>query len=320
MPFRMLAVGYKDTLLSFISAAESVSARTNLPRELLSCSSIHTMTPVVHIIDPDADTVITLRNASTRFAIWRYDIVEVDRTTREGSFESSNTRKETEMEEGHQVQAGAVHLQPESDSASIAALLQDLHLRIRAMKSDVISVPEEAYEDEIHYHVSSRHLMLASPIFKRALDKDGFEESVRNEKDGLFHIDASDWDAEAFLIVMRIIHGRNRQVPKEIALEMLAEIAVLEDYYLFGESLEVFKDLWLQKIKEIDVPNTYCRDLVLWIWVTWVFDVEEHFKKATMLAMTHSTCDIPTFGLPIPTKVIGMPSVLLALRCLTYTR
>ncbi|CAN9266257.1 unnamed protein product [Alternaria alternata] len=160
--------------------------------------------------------------------------------------------------------------------------------------------PVEPEEESIHYHVSSRHLMLASPVFKRALNRDGFTESVRNEIDGFFHVQASDWDPEAFLIVLQILHGRNKQVPRKVSLDMLAKIAILEDYYTFGESLDVFTEMWVQELMKVSVPKVYCRDLVLWIWVAWLFDKDQQFKQATTVAIKQSTEALRTLHLPIP--------------------
>ncbi|KAH8625721.1 hypothetical protein IG631_19600 [Alternaria alternata] len=148
--------------------------------------------------------------------------------------------------------------------------------------------------------------MLASPVFKRALNKDGFAESVRNETDGFFHIQASDWDPEAFLIVLRILHGRNKQVPRKVSLDMLAKIAILEDYYTFGESLDVFTEMWVQELIKVSIPTVYCRDLVLWIWVAWLFDKDQQFKEATTVAIKQSTEALRTLDLPIPTILSGM--------------
>ena len=132
-----------------------------------------------------------------------------------------------------------------------------------------------------------------------------FTEANKDEADGLYHILAEDWDAEAFLIVMQIIHGRNKQVPRKITLELLAKIAVIEDYYIFGEALDMFKDLWFQNVEQTGVPTTHCRDLVLWIWATWVFNVEKQFEQATMVAIKHGKDVIPTLGLPLPPRIMG---------------
>ena len=148
--------------------------------------------------------------------------------------------------------------------------------------------------------------MLGSPVFKRALERDGFQESTRNKSDGLYHISASDWDAEAFLTIMQVIHGRNRQVPRTITLEMFTKIAVIEDYYQFGEALDVFRDIWLENLRETGVPKTFCREVMLWICAAWTFDAQEQFREATMVATRHSKTSIDSLGLPIPHRVLGM--------------
>jgi hypothetical protein len=147
--------------------------------------------------------------------------------------------------------------------------------------------------------------MLASPVFKRALTQGGFAESIRNESDGLYCVEAHDWDAEAFLIVLRIVHGRNKQVPREVTLEMFAKIAVLEDYYNFGEALDPFTDVWVQKLAKVSIPAVYCRNLVLWVWVAWVFDIEPQFTEATATAIKKSTDPFRALDLPIPEIVSG---------------
>jgi hypothetical protein len=161
----------------------------------------------------------------------------------------------------------------------------------------------EHKEVQIHYRVSSRHLMTASPVFRRALTKDGFAESQRDEVDGLFHIQAEDWDPEAFLVILRIFHLRNKAVPRTVTLEMLAKIAVLVDYYECAEAIELFTDLWIHDLKQTTLPTTYCRDLVLWIWVSWVFDIVGQFKEATAVVVRKSVESIRTLDLPIPERV-----------------
>jgi hypothetical protein len=149
--------------------------------------------------------------------------------------------------------------------------------------------------------------MLASAVFKRALKKKGFAESQPSEIDGLYHVEACDWDAEAFLIVLRIIHHRNRQVDRKISLEMLAKIAVLVDYYEFGEELDMFKKLWIEELQKPDMfmPTTYSRDLILWVWVAYVFGLEELFSEGMVVTIMQSTGPMRTLGLPIPAGVSG---------------
>ncbi|KAJ4294417.1 hypothetical protein N0V90_008107 [Kalmusia sp. IMI 367209] len=173
--------------------------------------------------------------------------------------------------------------------------------------TDALIEHEEAQiEDEgIFYYVSSRHLMLASPWFKRALTNKGWTESGRDKKDGLFHLTAIDWDSEAFLVMLNIFHIRNRQVPRNICfLDFLAKMAVLVDYYECSEAVELYIDMWVDDLKtKIAIPAVYNRDLVLWIWISWVFDLEEQFKSATLVAIQRCTAPLCTLGLPIPSEI-----------------
>jgi hypothetical protein len=153
--------------------------------------------------------------------------------------------------------------------------------------------------------VSSRHLNLASPYFKVALNGP-WKEATSVSADGCRHIFADDWDPQAFLILMHIIHGRNRQVPRHISLELLAKIAALVDYYECYEAVEVFAKLWLQGLKsQSQLPSQVGRDLVLWLFISWVFGDADIFRSITSTALQQSQGSLPTLGLPIPEGIIG---------------
>ena len=69
--------------------------------------------------------------------------------------------------------------------------------------------------------VSAKHLMFASPVFK----KSAFLEQ------GCVEITADSWDLEALLILLRIIHCQLYYVPKQMSFELLAKATVIADYY-----------------------------------------------------------------------------------------
>tara|TARA_R110002003_G_scaffold46_1_gene3708 strand:- start:12 stop:491 length:480 start_codon:yes stop_codon:yes gene_type:complete len=151
-------------------------------------------------------------------------------------------------------------------------------------------------------------------MFMRALGEAGWSESKPSEDDGLFHITADEWDADAFLILLNIMHLRNRQIPRKLPLEMLAKIAVLVDYYECGEAVEMFTSLWIDHLKNVSaLPLTYCRDLVLWIWVSWVFDIGDYFFLTTAAAIKEIDGTLRALDLPIPSRVIGKSLVILLL-------
>ncbi|RYO65256.1 hypothetical protein AA0113_g5273 [Alternaria arborescens] len=268
------------------------------------------MAPVVHVIDPDPDTVLILRNPCTTFAPWDSEekpqspVVRVSKKERK---KKSKRRVDSLDPPEHYPSLALDGLAVDSNETFPEDRFGGSNGSAGASSASEVAPsltrhkePVEPEEESIHYHVSSRHLMLASPVFKRALNKDGFTESVRNEIDGFFHVQASDWDPEAFLIVLQILHGRNKQVPRKVSLDMLAKIAILEDYYTFGESLDVFTEMWIQELIRVSIPTVYCRDLVLWIWVAWLFDKDQQFEEATTVAIKQSTEALRTLDLPIP--------------------
>jgi hypothetical protein len=132
-------------------------------------------------------------------------------------------------------------------------------------------------------------------------------ESTCNLEDRLFHLSAQDWDEEAFVILMDVSHLRNNRVPRVITLEMLAKFAVLADYYECSESVDLFVNIWLADLRvRTPIPTTYCRDLILWLWISWIFKLPELFKQVTAVAIVQSPEPFRNLGLPIPAWIIGM--------------
>lgn len=155
---------------------------------------------------------------------------------------------------------------------------------------------------EVRLRLSSKHLALASTYFKKMFQGPWKESHTLS---GSPHrIDASEWDADAILILMNIIHGRVRSVPRSIGLEMLAKIAVLVDYYNCHEVVELFSECWIRELS-CDLPKEYCRDLILWLTVSWVFSQKELFKTVTKVAVRESKGPLQTLGLPIPQHIAG---------------
>jgi hypothetical protein len=238
------------------------------------------MPPTVHTIHPVADAVILLKNPCRNFAPWKeaaapssHETAKVeDKHTKPGHCAEDNSIDESGREPG--------------------------------------IVPEACHADteEIHYLVSSHHLMSASPWFMRALTTPGFRESVKDPADNRHHIDAECWDEEALLILLNVFYSRVRKTPATVSLEMLAKIAVLVNYYGLDGAEVMERDLksWIDAVRRNHpVPNSYCRDLMLWIWVAQVFSMDEEFERATIVAIKGSQDHIQTLGLPIRDPAIG---------------
>jgi hypothetical protein len=167
-----------------------------------------------------------------------------------------------------------------------------------------IAEPEEGVKAEpVTFRVSSRHLALASRVFKSALTGP-WKESAKTE--GERQIKTQGWDATALGIFLKAIHCRYRQVPRFLDLEMLAKVAVIVDYYDAHEAMEILSPIWIN-ICRFGLSTTTChnRTIALWICISWVFDDLSTFETATKVAIHHGRSNMADFGLPIPNRIIG---------------
>ncbi|KAF4629274.1 hypothetical protein G7Y89_g8873 [Cudoniella acicularis] len=78
--------------------------------------------------------------------------------------------------------------------------------------------------------VSSKHLMLASPVFKVMLGNQNLKS-----------------------ILMNIVHGHTRKVPRRVSLRALSRLSILVDKYQMLGVVELFSDTWIQFLKK-DLP------------------------------------------------------------------
>lgn len=159
------------------------------------------------------------------------------------------------------------------------------------------------------FRVSSSHLILSSDYFKRMLTGPWSESTA---EDGMKRASAHDWDEKAFLALMNIIHGRNREVPREVTREFVAKIAAMVDYYKCHEAIDLwFLDIWKRASDGLTYSNRgllviFERDLTLRLFISWVFAEETGFPDLTRYALWVSTGPLDTLGLAFPVDVIGM--------------
>ncbi|OOO09296.1 hypothetical protein OAory_01105920 [Aspergillus oryzae] len=218
-----------------------------------------------HIIDPDGEVIILLRN-----------------TTLQGP------TVEEAVEEAVEV--------PVDVAVDVAA-----EEPVRAqIETDLVR--ESLDEACFRIQVSAKHLILASPVFKKILTG-GWKESVTYLQKGSVEISAESWDIEALLILLRAIHGQQYHVPQKLTLEMLAKVAVLVDFYDCKEAVYIWTTIWIDALEE-KIPKTYSRDLLLWLWISWVFQLQAQFKESTSTVMSWSDGWIDDFGFPVPFKVM----------------
>lgn len=221
--------------------------------------------PEILKIDPNGDTLFILRNADTPFAT-------------DSSFELWPRAlplfwTPDQQQNEHKLQT----------SALVAEVARD----------------ETA---EIQMQLSSKHLALASTYFQRMMAND-WKES-KSENGYAYTITADDWNADALIIMMNIIHGQTQKVPKSVDVEKLAKIAVLVDYYECHKAIHWFAEVWIGRIREPRYMS-YSRDTLLRLFVYYVFSDNDAFTKLTKTIIFESRGPIHTLGLPIPKELVG---------------
>ncbi|KAK3393883.1 hypothetical protein B0H63DRAFT_555185 [Podospora didyma] len=154
--------------------------------------------------------------------------------------------------------------------------------------------------------VSSKHLTLASRVFKNKLQHGSTRSSTQS--DGRVHLTLTDsiYDPKAVTAVVNAVHGRGSKLKTvRVDLATLAQIALFTDTFQLFDTVEVYADRWIDKLLQDEgLPDLYGRDLVLWIFISHVFRRADVFKSVTKLAAVHSTGPIPDLGLPIREKLI----------------
>ncbi|KKO99183.1 hypothetical protein THAR02_08716 [Trichoderma harzianum] len=114
---------------------------------------------------------------------------------------------------------------------------------------------------------------------------------------------ARHWDEKALETVMNIIHGKTANIPEKISLERLANISVIVDHFQCHQTVKPFADKWIAGLKE-PYPTCYGGNLVLRLYISWVFLDSFDFAAFTKIVIRESRGPMHTLGLPIPKSVI----------------
>lgn len=266
----------------------------------------------VHEIDPNGDTILILRKTSSLLSAATGLSGSPSAANSVVDLAASETAPEPEIQPEPEVEPEPqVELEPETGA--------DVETEVGAEPETSPSITQEddgrPEDDEVHqdslytivarFRVSSAHLILASSYFKAALNG-SWAEAAPASTDCPRHIYTDDWNEEALLIVMNVIHCRNRSVPRDVDLEMLTDIAVVVDYYKCYEAMDLFVDIWFSRLRsQLPAAIGTGRSLSSWLFISWVFRDDRTFKNATKEASRCATGPIHTWGLPIPQSIIG---------------
>lgn len=155
------------------------------------------------------------------------------------------------------------------------------------------------------YRVSRRHLCLASPVFRAMLEGPWMEATRNGQTTDISEIRASEWDPEALLIILRLIHGLHKDVPRKVCVDTLCNIAAIVDYYQCHDVVEIFAERWLPAARETLSNKSSIGTFKKCLFTSVVFKDHKMFKDVAPRIIWGCTGPVNT-SLPVPHQLLGM--------------
>ena len=224
--------------------------------------------PKLITIDPNGDMLIILKDPDTAQLKWRDESGSVD-----------NRIAQAEAEAEAEVGAEAAKETTETEAAQ-----------------------DEQEPSAIHYLVSSRQLRIVSPYFENMF-KRNYDETVPDSRDSLYHVQAQQWNPEAFTVMLNIAHLQLSAIPKRISLKLFAGLFVVADYYRMEDTLRLFTAEWLRQLKQQPEPTDYTEESMLWMFLGAKLTDVDMFGSMASIAMMQGCHPIQFLNLPFPSGV-----------------
>ncbi|KAJ6784542.1 hypothetical protein PWT90_06760 [Aphanocladium album] len=283
------------------------------------------------LLDEDGDLIVVIHNPSDRELLANIDLCLLQNTSTSKSKKKMNSAERRRMRRRDMVKND----KPETETTNTACASElDSALEGEGLTSSLRSLEEltlagdEGQADSAtvnttqtanisgsdeqavaRFRISSSVLRLASAQYRRSLSC-AYPGTIKSQsllEDGTTCdvVCMEEWDPNAFLIFLNILHGHYRQVPVSVNIDILGKLAALVDYYECHERVELFAKRWIQAMRG-DLPDTYGEIVILWLAISWVFGDESIFKKMTEIVLKQSKCPFTADTLPLPPMLLSM--------------
>ncbi|KAI1069254.1 hypothetical protein LB507_008603 [Fusarium sp. FIESC RH6] len=157
--------------------------------------------------------------------------------------------------------------------------------------TQTVTQNESKQPSENHFICSKKHITFASRRAARELTEDKWT------------LD-KDFPLEPLTIVLKIIHGKTRDIPETVTLNLLADIASIVDYLECHDALTFFGRNWLSRYSTINLLCFMDKTLAQLIHISFVFENASLFENVTRIAIKSSSQVVPTYNLPIQADVL----------------
>ncbi|KAJ9658688.1 hypothetical protein H2198_003566 [Neophaeococcomyces mojaviensis] len=160
----------------------------------------------------------------------------------------------------------------------------------------------------VEVHVSSMHLIEASRYFETLL-VGKFQEASEKQ------IALTEIHAQAFIILMNIVHSRYRHLPKRVEPEILFQLCILIDMYGMHDSTVLQTDLWFECLLK-EIPDHSAPNLHHWAFICYVLKKAEAFQAVTAtIQKFYIESAVPS--IPLPSSYEGEQHQILICAILT---
>ncbi|KAM0551758.1 hypothetical protein ACHAPJ_008326 [Fusarium lateritium] len=154
---------------------------------------------------------------------------------------------------------------------------------------------------EVRMRASSSLLTLVSPVIKNIL-RLPFTYSGHSDHPAR-ELEVDGWDAEALAIVLKVIHGRHRQVPRKVDFVLMANIAIIADYYQCAEALQLSAELWYSFGDK--PPTEFSEESVMWLGISWTFSWPTLFPTMLQQFLGHFEDKIECMRIELIGKILA---------------
>lgn len=163
-----------------------------------------------HIFDPDGDLLLLLfRPPDEASEVSSNDSDELDSSADDGANPNG-----TETPGGDE--DVVTDVQDKADVIGDTSIFGDKRLNGLTNTNNSEEVAPELPDIAVHMLVSSKHMMLASPVFRAMLRPDTFKEGQTLQAAGKLEVSLPDDDPVALVVLLNIIHGQTRKVPRRV--------------------------------------------------------------------------------------------------------
>jgi hypothetical protein len=177
--------------------------------------------------------------------------------------------------------------------------------RKRKATPSVAKTKKRKYGPKDHrIHVSSAQLIQSSPFFKGALTGI-WKASARFQEDREMEIGMPDWDIDALLVVMRLLHNKPRKLPTKPPFELLTGVSIIADYYQCRYSVLQYENKWKNTLLQSIPSRTDAQTMLTGLWVALFFGSSIDFRIFSIDLLEHSDGTLDSGGLPLPQKILG---------------